>query len=163
MNTQGQPTAYKPEHCKLARNYCLLGATNEQLARFFEVSPRTIDNWMATHPAFAEAVRDGKFRADAELACRLYERAMGYVQTVERREVWRGEEKVITTKLHLPPDTNACIFWLRNRQPDKWRRPVVEAQVDYGEMLALLEAAGERVRRARGAVGGDDTRALSGT
>ena len=25
-----------------------------------------------------------------------------------------GDEKT-------PPDTTACIFWLKNRQPDKWR------------------------------------------
>jgi hypothetical protein len=146
MNTPGQPTSYKPEHCVLARNYCLLGATNEELARFFEVSPRTIDNWIATHRAFAEAVANGKLFADAEVACRLYERAIGYVQTIERKEVCRGEEKVITTKVQHPPDTNACMFWLRNRQPDKWGRRLEDSSTSAEELLALLEAAGRRVR-----------------
>jgi len=31
MATRGQPTSYKPEYDELARNYCLLGATNEVL------------------------------------------------------------------------------------------------------------------------------------
>ncbi len=146
MNTPGQPTSYKPEHCVLARNYCLLGATNEELARFFKVSPRTIDNWISTHPAFADAVANGKLFADAEVACRLYERAIGYVQMIERKEVFRGEEKVITTKLHHPPDTNACMFWLRNRQSRKWRHRVEESSTGAEELLALLEAAGRRVR-----------------
>jgi hypothetical protein len=44
MATPGQPTSYKREHCELAHNYCLLGATNEVLAGFFGVAPRTIDN-----------------------------------------------------------------------------------------------------------------------
>jgi hypothetical protein len=50
MPTPGQPTLYKPEYCELAHNYCLLGATNEVLANFFDVAPRTVDNWIATHP-----------------------------------------------------------------------------------------------------------------
>jgi hypothetical protein len=23
--------------------------------------------------------------------------------------------------VHVPPDTTACIVWLKNRQPDRWR------------------------------------------
>ena len=150
MNSPGQPTSYKPDYNALARNYCLLGATNEELAQFFEVSHRTIDNWIATHGAFGKSVRDGRLHADAGIASRLHERAMGYVQVIERRELCRGEEKVITTTVHYPPDTNACMFWLRNRQPTKWRHRVVDTPaVDTGELLALLEAAGERARLSR--------------
>jgi hypothetical protein len=54
MSNLGRPTAYKPEYCELAHNYCLLGATNEVLAGFFDVASRTIDNWIATHPDFAD-------------------------------------------------------------------------------------------------------------
>jgi hypothetical protein len=149
MNTPEQPTSYKAEHCVLARNYCLLGATNEELARFFEVSPRTIDNWIRTHVAFADAVAHGKLLADAEVAQRLHERALGYVQVIERKEVFRGEEKLITTKLHHPPDTNACMFWLRNRQQKMWGRRIEDSSRGAEELLALLEAAGERVRAMR--------------
>ena len=69
------PTA---ANCELAHNYCLLGATNPELAGFFDVAPRTIDNWIASHPAFAEAVREGRVVADARVARCLYERAVGY-------------------------------------------------------------------------------------
>jgi hypothetical protein len=65
MATPGQPTSYKPEYCELARNYCLLGATNEVLSDFFGVTRRTIQNWIATHPDFAKAVRRGRAVADA--------------------------------------------------------------------------------------------------
>ncbi len=65
MATPGKPTLYKPEYCELARNYCLLGATNEVLSDFFGVTRRTIQNWIATHPGFADAVRRGRAVADA--------------------------------------------------------------------------------------------------
>ena len=45
--TPGQPTSYEPQYVELAHNYCLLGATNEVLGDFFDVAPRTIDNWIA--------------------------------------------------------------------------------------------------------------------
>ncbi len=28
---------------------------------------------------------------------------------------------MVPTIKHYPPDTTACIFWLKNRQRDKWR------------------------------------------
>jgi hypothetical protein len=38
MIPDGRPTIYKAEYRKLAHNYCLLVATNEDLATFFEVT-----------------------------------------------------------------------------------------------------------------------------
>ena len=63
MAAPGQPTSYKPEYNELAHNYCLLGATNEVLAGFFGVTRRTIQNWIATHPDFANAVYRGRAAA----------------------------------------------------------------------------------------------------
>jgi hypothetical protein len=60
MANPGRPTLYKREYCELARNYCLLGATNEVLGDFFGVARRTLQNWIATRPAFAKAVRRGR-------------------------------------------------------------------------------------------------------
>ena len=70
MTTPGQPTKYKREYCELAHNYCLLGATNEVLADFFHVAPRTVDNWIATHLGFADDIRKGRAAADATLEIR---------------------------------------------------------------------------------------------
>ena len=41
MSTMGRPSSYSPDLCELAHNYCLLGATNDELAEFFGGSPRT--------------------------------------------------------------------------------------------------------------------------
>ena len=37
MSTMGRPSSYSPDLCELAHNYCLLGATNDELAEFFGV------------------------------------------------------------------------------------------------------------------------------
>lgn len=129
MNGPGRPTLYRPEYAREARNYCLLGATNDDLAAFFEVAPRTLDGWLATHPAFAEAVREGRMVADAEVVQSLYRRALGYDYETRRTVLHRGETYTLPATIHRPADVRACMFWLRNRRPKQWRegaRPAPE-------------------------------------
>jgi hypothetical protein len=148
MPTPGQPTLYKSEYNELAHNYCLLGATNEVLAGFFDVAPRTVDNWIATHPDFADAVRKGRAQADAVVVRALFDRATGFSHKVTRTTLYQGKEHTITNTVSYPPDTQACMFWLRNRQRQYWRakpEPMPEVVIDD---IALLDAAGERARHA---------------
>ena len=35
-------------------------------------------------------------------------------------DVYKRQETTVITK-HIPPDTGAAAFWLKNRRPDKWR------------------------------------------
>jgi hypothetical protein len=152
MTDAGRPTLYRRDLCEIAHNYCLLGATNEDLGGFFGVTPRTIDNWIAGHPEFATAVREGKAVADARVARGLFQRAVGHEQRVERT-VWHlGRERPVSDTLYYPPDIRACIFWLRNRQPRLWngRTKMVEGDSDA---WAALDAAGERAGQ-RGPDGG---------
>ena len=58
--------------------------------------------------------------ADARVARCLYERAVGYSCTVERTVLHDGEERTLKNVVHYPPDTRACIFWLRNRRRAAW-------------------------------------------
>jgi len=90
MTALGRPTLYDPQLCEQAHNYCLLGATNDELAEFFNVSPSTIDNWIARHADFGDAVRRGRVVADSRVARGLYDRAVGYDRIVERSVVIGG-------------------------------------------------------------------------
>ena len=148
MATPGQPTSYKPEYCELAHNYCLLGATNDALAGFFGVAARTVDNWIATHPDFADAVHRGRAVADAGVVRALFDRALGFSHEVTRTTVYRGEEHTITNTVSYPPDTQACMFWLRNRQRPYWQAKVEATPEVVDDMVALLDAAGESMRHA---------------
>jgi hypothetical protein len=147
MSEPGRPTLYRPDLCELARNYCLLGATNEDLGGFFGVTSRTIDNWIAAHPEFATAVREAKALADARVARCLYQRAVGHEHKVER-SVWHlGKARTVDDTLYYPPDVRACIFWLRNRQPQFWGGRPQTPQDHPDDLLAALDAAGERARQ----------------
>lgn len=117
----GRPTKYKPEYVELAFNYSLLGATDAQMAKYFDVSEQTLNAWKWQFPEFLEALKKGKEEADASVAKRLYHRAKGYTHKEDKIFLHEGEPVVVPTEKHYPPDTTAAIFWLKNRQRDKWR------------------------------------------
>ena len=146
MTTMGRPTLYDPAMCEQAHNYCLLGATNDELAVFFGVSPSTIDNWISRHADFGDAVKRGRVVADSRVARGLYDRAVGYDRTFERSVVIGSEVKPVTSTVHYPPNVQACIFWLRNRRRATWSDPGRDAAVDPSNSvahdIALLDAAG---------------------
>jgi hypothetical protein len=116
-----RPTKYRAEFAEQARKLCLLGATDADLADFFEVPESTINNWKKAHKEFLESIKKGKILADAEVATRLYERALGYTHPEEK--VFQNNGEIIThqTMKHYPPDTTAAAIWLNNRKPDRWR------------------------------------------
>jgi hypothetical protein len=147
MNGPGRPSLCRPEHAEIAHNDCLPGATNDELAGFFDVAPRTVDDWLKAHPEFATAVRNGRAAADASIARRLFQRGMGYDYEAQKIFVYRGEVLKVDHTVHPPPDVGACIFWLRNRRRRQWMeraKPEPESDITRAE----LEEASERARRA---------------
>ena len=117
----GQPTKYKPEYAKQAYKLCLLGSIDADMADFFEVSESTINNWKHDYPEFLESIKRGKISADANVASRLYKRAIGYEHDEDKIFNNNGEPLIVPTIKHVQPDTTAAIFWLKNRQPARWR------------------------------------------
>ncbi len=117
----GRPTAYKPDFVGQAEKLCLLGATDEEMADFFDVDVRTLYRWKAVHEEFCQAIKTGKEVADERVERSLYARAVGY--TFDSEKIFQFQGKVVraSTKEHVPPDTTAMIFWLKNRRPDEWR------------------------------------------
>lgn len=119
--TAGQPTKYRKEFAEQAYKYCLLGADDKKLAYLFEVSEATINNWKKNHKEFLESIKKGKDIADAEVAASLYHRAIGYSHPEDKIFNNQGVELIVPTVKHYAPDPTAAIFWLKNRQKDKWR------------------------------------------
>ena len=119
--SRGRPSKYKAEFAEQARKLCLLGATDAEMADFFGVTEQTVNAWKAAHPAFLESITRGKLMADADVAEKLYERAMGYSHPAVKIFNNQGVELVVPYTEHYPPDTQAASLWLRNRQSKKWR------------------------------------------
>lgn len=116
-----RPTKYKSEFNKQAKKLCLLGATDKDIADFFGVTEDCITKWKKKHPTFLLSLKRAKIEADAKVVRSLYQRAIGYDHIDTHFASYEG---VIISKeymKHFIPDVTACIFWLKNRQPEKWR------------------------------------------
>jgi hypothetical protein len=111
----GRPTKYKPEYVAQAAKLCALGATDAQLADFFEVSVSTIALWKVQHKEFSDAIKVPKAEADERVEQSLYRRAMGYEHDEVDIRVVGGEIVQTPIRKFYPPDTAAAIFWLKNR------------------------------------------------
>lgn len=124
---KGRPTEYREEFADQAYRLCLLGATDAEMAEFFDVSEVTINAWKSKHPDFLKSIRRGKMESDARLTERLYVRACGYRYTEVKVRSAYGEngEKVpveeIETEKEVPPDGPSAFRWLYNRRPQNWR------------------------------------------
>lgn len=127
-----RPSKFNPAFCEQATKLCRLGATDPALADFFEVSESTLSKWKVDYPQFSEALKAGKALADAEVGERLFQRATGYSHPDVHISNYQGEVTKTEIVKHYPPDTTACIFWLKNRRPDVWRDRMEHTGKDGG-------------------------------
>lgn len=118
----GRDSKYQTEFNEQARKLCLLGATDADLAAFFGVCERTIQNWKAQFPAFLHSINAGKIIADAEVADSLYRRATGENIIIEKAiKGDDGKYEVMSLKQFVPGDVQAQRLWLLNRAKLHWR------------------------------------------
>jgi len=78
-----------------------MGLTDKQVAEIINISESTLNNYKKEYPEFLQSLKRGKEISDNTVVNALYQKAIGY----------NGN----------PPDTTACIFWLKNRLPGEWR------------------------------------------
>jgi len=138
-------TDYKEEYDRQAYLHCKLGATDADLAQLFGVCEATINNWKLKNDSFLESLKKGKDEFDTNsVENALLKRAMGMTVT-EQRVAGGGDDdeapSAVQTTKELPPDPTACIFWLKNRNPSRWRdkQEQVQVQMTHEEWLDSLE------------------------
>lgn len=162
----GRPSKYQPEYARQALTLCKLGAVDADLAEAFGVCEDTINAWKRAHSEFSESLKAGKAYADAKVVSALHKRACGYEHTaVKLLVVSDGGNKgshveQVTYVERYPPDTTACIFWLKNRRKSEWRdRQEVQHDGD-DSILALIAQSFNRpepqvTAAGRGSIGRD--------
>lgn len=138
-----RPTKYKEEYCAQAKKLCELGATDVDLAEFFSVSVSTLNLWKLQHDKFSESLKLGKEPADERVKQSLYHRACGYSHPEDDIRVVNGELVITPTVKHYPPDTTACIFWMKNRDKENWRASPEDAP--SGDLSGALEKLIEKL------------------
>jgi hypothetical protein len=119
-----RPSKFQEEFIPQAEKLCKLGATDMEVADFFEVDVRTLYRWKGENEAFCQALKAGKEVADERVERSLYARANGYEHNEVDIRVVGGEIVQTPIRKYYPPDTTACIFWLKNRRAAEWRDKV---------------------------------------
>lgn len=116
------------------------GLKDEQIAHNIGINVKTLYDWKKKHCNICNALKKGKEVVDVEVENALLKKCLGYNVPVikcfkvknikynengkkieETEEIVEHEEK-----MHIPADTTAQIFWLKNRLPKQWREKVQE-------------------------------------
>lgn len=123
MREGGRPSLYKPDFDRQAAKLAELGATDQEIADFFEIDVRTVYRWKHDHEGFCQALKAGKDIADDRVERSLYQRAIGYEQDEVKIFMPGGAEAPVYApyRAKVAPDVTAAIFWLKNRRSERWR------------------------------------------
>lgn len=103
------------------------GNTDRRIAELLGISPSTLARWKREHKKVKDALEDGRKSTDRKVENALLKRALGYTYmevTYERTVDEAGDEKMIIKRQvekQVMPDLSAQAFWLKNRNPGKWK------------------------------------------
>lgn len=117
-NRKGRPTLFRADLVKQAEALGAMGMNYAEIARALAVSHDALLRWRRKYPEFDVAIKTGKEKADTQVVNSLYKLAMG------------DEERA--------PNVVACIFWLKNRQPDKWADVQKVINEGFGDRLIIV-------------------------
>ena len=107
------------------------GLTDEQIAKNIGINRTTLYDWKKKETNIADALKKGKEIIDFEVENALLKKALGYTITLNKQKVTKDGDVVdITEEVHVPPDTTAQIFWLKNRKKEQWREKVEVVKTD---------------------------------
>ena len=140
-----------PEGLTLLRGWARDGLTLEQIAHNIGIIPSTLSHWQAEYKQIKEAILKGKEICYYEVENALYKSAMGYdAKEVEQVENYDANGDLISKSKrvrtrHIPPNTGAVIFILKNRRPESWQEKpekyVADEVADDGFIEALTGSA----------------------
>ena len=142
----------------LIRAWARDGLTYEQIAKNIGICRDTLNEWKNQYADISDALKKGRDVADIEVENALFKKANGYnvevkktfkVRCIEYDEV-TGKKKREYEKLevgidevHIPADTTAQIFWLKNRKPQEWRDRVENKVELNGKVVNIVDDVAE--------------------
>lgn len=118
----GRPTKYSPALAEKIIELYRNPVTDKQVAEIVGIDEKTLNNWKRKHPEFFLSIKMSKAEIDGLVEHALFSRAVGYTHVEEKVFCSFGEIVTHKSLKHYPPNVTAAIFWLLNRQPERWKR-----------------------------------------
>lgn len=113
------------------------GLSDEQIANNMGIATSTFYDWKKKYLEFSNTLKKSKEVVDLEVENALLKKALGYNVEVKKaikvKEVLYDNGKRLkeierieyaNEQIHIPADTTAQIFWLKNRRKEQWRDKV---------------------------------------
>lgn len=152
----GRPSKFSDKLAAKILAMAAAGDSDGKIAAKLGIARSTLSLWKSKHGEFSEALGEAKDIADELVEAALFQRAVGYRHPAVK---FFCHEGFVTSQKYIeiyPPDANAAQFWLKNRQPDRWRElkalehsgpggkpiQVVTAKDIEAATLSLLEGSG---------------------
>ena len=128
----------------LLEGWAKSGLTDEQIAKNIGINRTTLYDWKKKETNIADALKKGKEVIDFEVENALLKKALGYTITIKEEKLDKdGCVHTLEKDIHIPPDTTAQIFWLKNRKPNNWKDRVEtdedkEAVTNASQVIAKI-------------------------
>ncbi|MGM9881581.1 MAG: helix-turn-helix domain-containing protein [Bacilli bacterium] len=129
----------------LIKGWARAGLTDKEIAENMKIAYSTFRVWRDKNLALSAALKESKDIADFNVENSLYKRANGYEYTEVTKEMRvnpkTGNYELMITKevtKQIIPDTTAQIFWLKNRQPDKWREKIEKTDNGSDDKVVIV-------------------------
>lgn len=144
----GRPSLFSDRLVERLLAMATEGATDVQMAKAAGVGLSTFTAWKGRHEDFRDALKEAKNIADSFVEASLYRRATGYSHPAIKFFCHEGRVQSEKYIEHYPPDTTACIFWLKNRQPENWRdKQEIDGSVKVEALQTTIVKALEKKRK----------------
>lgn len=110
-----------PDGLTLLEGWARNGLTDEQIAHNVGITSKTLREWKKRFGAICASLKRGKEVVDIEVENALFKRALGYdYEEIKTEETEKGTF-ITKYRRHIPPETAAIVFWLKNRKSADWR------------------------------------------
>ncbi len=99
------------------------GQTMQEIANVVKISKQTLYNALGKDGAFLDALKKSTSLANDLVEASLFRRATGYSHTAVKIFYDKNTGKCVEhkyTEIYAPSEV-AAIFWLKNRDPERWR------------------------------------------
>lgn len=108
---------FLPDKEHLVRMIAMKGASDDEIAETFGVSPETFQKWRKAYPSFEKALDQGRLTVDADMTFALYKSGVGYHYEEDAVTAKGG---IVRVQRFARGETDAQKYWLQNRRPDLW-------------------------------------------
>ena len=116
---------WKDDYLTIIPELIKAGKSVTQVAKIIKVHRDTIYEWKSRNKKFSDILTTAQDDFNCgRVETSLLKRSMGYRFTETTQELDKDTQEIVTTKKvrkHVIPDTGAITFFLKNRDPARWK------------------------------------------